>query len=129
MLQRAGSERSERDALQPFRGERAVDLERLGRRTSDRDEPAHRSVAEAAAREGENRARARIEPVRIVDRHDDRLRRGEQPQRGHTPDRNGAQVARRVAELAPEKRDLERPRLRAGHAGEHAVEFARERIA
>ena len=123
-------DRERRDRKPPEPGEGAVELERrLDRAPAHRRQHTHRLGLQPPEHEAEDLRRACIDPLRVVDRdeqrpildedpHDGQQRRGEQPC-----------LRRRPVGLADQERDLQRTALDRHESRQRLVQHRREQVA
>ena len=109
---RGEARRSHLDALQRLRVERALEV-RPGTRASGEQER-RGLVDEAADGEGERVLRGPVEPLDVVDGHEQWPALGQRPQRVEQAERDRVRLRRRAGRLRAKERDLERvpPRRR-----------------
>ena len=130
-MQRREVQRPDEHALQPVGRDRADDLVgrlRLGprpHRQQERDRP----IRQPPDRVGEDRRRALVEELDVVDRDDDRaIRFDELAEQPRDRDRQRPLIGRRAARRGAQERDRERVALRRGKPGEDVVADAAEEI-
>ena len=134
---------AERDAAAPtlsgptsqaagtLRAERALELGLVGAgtlRAPSREEHEHRCRAQPPQSEGEGARRWPVEPLDVVDRHEERAGVREQLQRVAHRDRERTVVDGLGGHLA-QQRHLERPPPRNAQRREHVVDHALEQVA
>jgi hypothetical protein len=115
---------TERSDPEPFDVHRVLELGRL--QPAGEQQPD--CAVEASQREGECARRRGVEPLDVVDRHDDRLPLAHQAEHIAYGRRERARVGGLVRRVIPQQRDLERPSPRRGQLADHPVEDSIEQI-
>ena len=126
-LDGADAERAEHEVVEAIARERAIEVERGGRRARGplRDQQGDRLIGQSPHGEAEHRRARPVEPLHVVDRHHERRRAGERAQRRQRGERDGLLVGL-VVVLRHAEGDLERAALRAGELVEHRRVGAQE---
>ena len=123
LVQGAGAERADADALDARHAERAVETQRQGAaaRRAQRDQESDRAALEPASGELQNARGRAVEPLDVVDGDHERRRRGEPVEHGDDRRRDRALAGERIRRRRSEERDLEgvplRGRERCQHVG------------
>ena len=109
-LHGAEAERGKGEALEAIGGGRTVEVQRGRRlpRRAQREQQADAVVRQPPRGEGEHCRRGPVEPLHVVDSHDERRRTGEHPQRGQRGERDGLRVGCLPAAVGHQEGDLER---------------------
>ena len=119
LMERRQRHRPDMEALAPLRRDAGDQLERpLGRRAAHGEEHAQRPVDQATDRIGEDRGRSVVEPLRIVDREQERRLRGKTPEQACRRDRQRALVRQLAGRRGTQQRDLEGVSLDRGQPRE-----------
>ena len=102
-MQRAGAQRADADAFQPLVAERTVEAKRrrVAARRTQREEEPDRTALEPSSGELEHSRRGAVEPLDVVDRDDDRSRRGKVAEDGDRGRRDGALTGDGVGATRP----------------------------
>ena len=129
VVQRRQRERTELEPLQRLPLESAIESERrpVGSFASARHEQSE-ARGESTADERERTLGRLIQPLRVVERDDERTLGAERAQHAQQRARGRARIRRRHC-LPPQQRDLERLLLRCRQLAAHLVERAAEEIA
>jgi hypothetical protein len=128
-MRRADAERPDSNAVDPVGVEGGLDDRcRLARVEPPRPEQQHARVRQPPKREPERARRRGVEPLEIVDRHDEPVV-GEQLQGVADRDPERPRIDRTAVGVLDQERDLECPALRRRERGQHVVEHSVEKIA
>jgi hypothetical protein len=129
-VERCQGERAERASLEPRCGHRRLQAERVERcaGAAHRSQHAHACPLQTTGREHQRSGRALVEPLRVVDRDEQRLLGRERTQEGDGRDRERPLVGELLARLGAKKRDLDRAALRVGQPPEKLRRDASEDV-
>ena len=128
-MERADTERPDRQTPDRVRADRPLESRHCSLGAAGGEEQKHRARTEPAQGERERVRRRGVEPLEIVDRHEQRPVFGEHLQRAAGCDPERARIDPIVGRLLEEERDLERAPPRSGKRGQDVVENVLEQIA